>query len=139
MPARKRSAVDPKKKHGDKKPPLALIPPAAEEECAKALALGAFKYGMRNWMRSQVNIMTYLHAMKRHINCVLEGEDIDPESGGHHLGAVMAGCSIVLDARKHGMLVDDRVLPPQRPCRPMSAKILPGFGSKRKKRRAVKS
>ncbi len=104
-------SADPKKQLGEQKPPLALIAPAAEEECAKALACGGSKYGLWNWRINDVEMMTYLHAMKRHINCLLDGEDIDPESGAHHLGNVMAGCSIVLDARRHGKLIDNRVLP----------------------------
>ena len=102
---------DPKQSHGEKKPPLALIPPAANEECSKALALGRDKYGERNWLQNKVEMMTYLHALKRHIDRMLDGEDIDPESGAHHLGHVMAGSAIMLDARRHGMLIDNRVLP----------------------------
>jgi hypothetical protein len=55
-----------------------------------------------------VEIMTYLAAMRRHIDCLIDGEDIDPESGAHHLGHVAAGCAIVLDARRAGTLVDNR-------------------------------
>jgi hypothetical protein len=103
---------DPKQAHGEKKPPLHLIPPAANDEMAKALALGASKYGQRNWVLGDcVNYTTYLAAMKRHIDRILDGEEIDPESGAHHLGHVMAGCGIVLDAKRHGKLIDDRVLP----------------------------
>lgn len=103
---------DPKQQHGEKKPPLHLIPPAGNDEQSLALALGRAKYGERNWLRSKVNLTVYLSAMKRHIDKVLDGIDIDSESGAHHLGHVMAGCSIVLDARRHGTLIDDRVLPP---------------------------
>ncbi len=54
-------------------------------------------------------MLTYISAMKRHIDRMMDGEDIDPESGAHHLGHVMANCAIVLDAQRHGMLVDNRV------------------------------
>lgn len=111
--------TDPKKRHGEAKPQLHLIPPAGNDEQALALALGKRKYGERNWMRAPVEMLTYLSAMKRHIDKVLEGIDIDPESGAHHLGHVMAGCSIVLDARRHGMLIDNRILPP---CKPHTKK-----------------
>lgn len=102
---------DPKVAFGNAKPQLHLIPPAGNEEQAKALALGAAKYGERNWMRGQVRMTVCLSALKRHVDRILDGEDIDPESGAHHLGHVMAGCSIMLDAQRHGMLIDDRVLP----------------------------
>jgi len=100
--------TDPKKSQGDQKPQLQLIPPALNNEVAKALARGAEKYGVFNWRENNVEIMTYLGAMKRHIDQFLDGEDIDPDTGAHHLGCVAAGCGIVLDARKHGTLVDNR-------------------------------
>lgn len=101
-------SADPKGHAGALKPQLALIPPTASEEMAKALACGAERYGPWNWRGTGVEAMTYLHAMRRHIDRYLDGEDIDPDSGVHHLGHVMAGCGIVLDARKHGTLIDNR-------------------------------
>lgn len=100
--------TDPKASQAIQKPQLQLIPPALNEETAKALMRGAEKYGSWNWRNNKVEMMTYLGAMKRHIDCLIEGEDIDPDTGAHHLGCVAAGCGIVLDARKHGTLVDNR-------------------------------
>ena len=99
---------DPKGAAGLLKPQLQLIPPALNEEVAKALFCGSVKYGPWNWREHEVQIMTYLGAMRRHIDAVIEGEDIDPESGAHHLGHIAAGCGIILDARRHGTLVDNR-------------------------------
>jgi len=90
------------------KPPMQLLPSVFEEEAAKALGCGASKYGAWNWRQNKVEIMTYLGAMRRHIAAVIDGEDVDPESGAHHLGHVAAGCAIVMDAAKHGMLLDNR-------------------------------
>ncbi len=100
--------TDPKASQAIQKPQLQLIPPALNDETAKALMRGAAKYGFFNWRENKVEMMTYLGAMKRHIDCLIEGEDIDPDTGAHHLGCVAAGCGIVLDARKHGTLVDNR-------------------------------
>jgi len=100
--------TDPKASQAIQKPQLQLIPPALNDETAKALMRGAEKYGFFNWRGNKVEMMTYLGAMKRHIDCLIEGEDIDPDTGAHHLGCVAAGCGIVLDARKHGTLVDNR-------------------------------
>lgn len=105
------SPLDPKGAIGATKTPLALLPPIFNEETAKALALGALKYGTFNWREAKVEIMTCLHAARRHLDEVIERHDIDPESGAHHLGHVAANCAIILDARKHGTLVDNR--PPQ--------------------------
>lgn len=99
---------DPKAAHGALKAPLWLVPPAAEEELAKALQHGIDKgYGHNNWRKTKVKRSVYLSAMKRHIGRILDGEDIDPESGAHHLGHVMANCAIILDAARHGTLVID--------------------------------
>lgn len=98
-------SADPKGIAGLLKPQLQLIPPALNVEVAKALSCGVVKYGPWNWREHKVEIMTYLGAMRRHIDCLMEGEEIDPESGAHHLGHVAAGCAIVLDARKHGSLI----------------------------------
>jgi hypothetical protein len=104
--------TDPKGQIGATKPQLALLPPVFNEETAKALQLGITKgYGPWNWRLTKVGMMTYLHAARRHLDEVIERIDIDPESGAHHLGHVAANCAIILDARKHGTLVDNR--PPQ--------------------------
>lgn len=88
---------DPKGLAGAAKPQLHLIPPVLNTETAKALACGAAKYGPWNWRENR--------------DALIDGEDIDPESGAHHLGHVAAGCGIVLDARRQGTLIDNR--PPQ--------------------------
>ena len=99
---------DPKGEAGSRKPQLQLIPPALNTETAKALGCGAVKYGPWNWRENNVEMMTDLGAMRRHIDALIDGEDIDPESGAHHLGHVAAGCGIVLDARQCGTLIDNR-------------------------------
>jgi len=101
---------DPKGEAGKLKPQLQLIPPVFNVELAKALQLGAVKYKPWNWRESKVAYMVYLGAMKRHIDAIIDGQEIDPESGAHHLGHVAAGCAIVLDAKACGNLVND--LPP---------------------------
>lgn len=102
------TAENPKEAEGAKKLPLQLVPPAAEREMALALAEGAGKYGPWNWREAGINLETYIGAMKRHINAIARGEDIDPLSGVSHLGHILAGAAIVVDAAEHGMLNDDR-------------------------------
>ena len=100
---------DPKQAAGNKKISLQLIPPAANESCAIALRTGADKYGEWNWRYSEsIEVMTYLGAIRRHLDAFLEGEDIDPESNTSHLGHIMAGCAILLDAEKHNKIEDNR-------------------------------
>lgn len=101
---------DPKGAAGALKPQLQLIPTVAMREEAKALDDGRNKYGENNWRSNNVCVSTYIGAILRHTLAYRDGEDVDPESKSevHHLGSVRACCAILLDAMKHGTLVDDR-------------------------------
>lgn len=101
---------NPKTEVGATKVPLGLVPPSAIIACAISMCHGAEKYGAYNWRKRPVSVMTYVHAIKRHIDAYLDGENLDPEGTGgvHHLGAVMASAAVVLDAGACGMLIDDR-------------------------------
>ena len=69
---------------------------------------GAEKYGPFNWRKTKVNASTYISATHRHFNAWTEGENIDPESGLHHLAHVAANIFILLDAILTKSLIDDR-------------------------------
>ncbi len=101
-------AENPKTAEGQKKRQLALVPPSAIDACAQAFEDGARKYGAYNWRKTGVPYMTYLHAAKRHLDALLDGEDVAPDSGVHHAGHVMACMAVVVDAIKCGKLEDDR-------------------------------
>lgn len=105
---------DRKKANAAQKPQLQLIPPVSGRAMAAAMQHGAVKYGERNWLKSGIDLTVYLGAMRRHIDAIIDGEDIDPESGCPHLGHIMASCGIVLDAEACGVLKDDRILPPKK-------------------------
>lgn len=100
--------TDPKKIYGEKKPPMQLIPSAIEEPMARVLEYGAKKYGEWNWRKNPVEIMTYIGAIRRHVAEILDGNLFDEESGQPHLAHIAASCAIVLDAERHGMLIDNR-------------------------------
>lgn len=102
------------KKEKAKKAPLALFPLAAMEGASRVLDKGASKHGGHfNWRKkgNEVQAKMYANAMMRHVMSWTEGEDLDPESGEHPLAHVIAGCALVLDAIKHGTMVDDRDKP----------------------------
>lgn len=101
--------TDPKGASGAAKAQLHLIPLPALEACSGALALGAKKYGERNWANASPGSSTYISAALRHIHAWQSGEDLDPESGLSHLGHAMAGLAIMLDAKALGTLVDERI------------------------------
>jgi len=88
--------------------PLQLIPPTAETEIAWVLHSGAMKYGPWNWRRDRIELSNYLGAMRRHIARILDGEDVDAESGRLHLAHVAATAIIMIDALAHDCVIDDR-------------------------------
>ncbi len=112
---------NPKQAFGDKKPPLQLNPPAALVEMSTALREGAFKYGAWNFRETDVEIMTYIGAIQRHLACLLEGEWFDtdnvvhPETGEtldaphkSHLAGILASAAIIVDCENSGRLIDNR-------------------------------
>lgn len=103
-----RAEENPKDCIGIRKPPLHLIPPAAEIAEAVVMGLGAAKYGAYNWRTAKVKATIYVAAAKRHIAQWLDGADDDPESGVSHLAHARACLGILLDAEATGNLIDDR-------------------------------
>lgn len=92
----------------DGKLPLHLIDTALTHPTARVLAGGAAKYGVRNWRKVSINASTYIGALRRHTDEWADGSDADKDSGEHPLAHIAATCNVVLDAIKHGTLVDDR-------------------------------
>lgn len=100
--------VNPKDKIGASKLDFSLIPTSAKVQLALALMDGATKYGPYNWRVEPVQILTYLAAAERHLESFKEGEDTAADSLVHHLGHVMACCSILIDAISQGTVIDNR-------------------------------
>ena len=96
---------------GETKPPLHLIPPAAEILEAVVMGLGAKKYGPFNWRSANIRATIYIAAAKRHMAQWLDGQDDDLESGVSHLAHARACLGILLDALATGHLIDDRPTP----------------------------
>jgi hypothetical protein len=100
--------ANPKDRIGQTKPPLHLIPPAAEVLEAVVMGLGARKYGAFNWRLAKVRATVYIAAAKRHLAQWLDGESNDIESGVSHLAHARACLGILLDAQATGNMIDDR-------------------------------
>lgn len=117
----KPASPDPEGEAGKAKAPLWLLPPEAMRQAAWAHGLGAAKYRAWNWRGNKVQASTYISAMMRHIAAYLDGEDNDAETSAHagqpvsHLANVIAFANILIDAKAHGTLIDDR--PPARASR----------------------
>lgn len=100
--------TNPKDALGQRKPRLSLIPPSFLVRIAVAFKEGAKKYGAFNWRKQKIGAMAYVDPMLRHLLAWADGEDIDPESGKHHLDGVGASLAILIDAMETGNLIDDR-------------------------------
>lgn len=74
----------------------ALLPGKALRLVAEVLTFGAQKYGDNNW-RKMEDLGRYRHAMVRHLLAVLEGEDVDPESGKRHMAHIATNALFLLE------------------------------------------
>jgi len=93
----------------DGKVPFEYLVLSVLEDDAHVHKGGGNKYGIRNWTIDEIRASTYKGAMFRHLIAWCEGEDLDPESGKSHLTHLRACCAVVMDADKHGKLIDDRL------------------------------
>jgi hypothetical protein len=66
-----------------------LLPPLALEETVKVLTFGAQKYERDNWQKVPDAKRRYFDALQRHVWAWKQGEQLDPESGIHHLAHAM--------------------------------------------------
>lgn len=103
--------MNPKDLVGAKKAPLALVPPALVIGAAEAMQVGASKYGPYNWRDYPVQVMTYVEAAFRHLYAFVDGEDLAPDTGVHHIKHVVAGMGILLDSLESGIAIDNRPKP----------------------------
>ena len=102
---------NPKHAAGSAKAPLHLVPGSALVYEALVFELGAKKYGPFNWRDTAVVRSVYLDAAMRHLLALMDGQDVDEESGQPHEAHVRACMAIILDARELGKLIDDRNTP----------------------------
>jgi hypothetical protein len=108
---------NPKDLVGAKKAPMDLVPAAGAIMSAPAHENGMRKYGAFNWRENPVQLMTYLGAIRRHMDAFIDGQDLAEDTGIHHLSHMLAGMNIIADALALGNLIDNR--PPKGPAADM--------------------
>lgn len=74
-----------------------LIPPLALQEMVRVLTFGAQKYERDNWKKVPDSKRRYFDALERHIWAWKMGEQLDPESGIHHLAHAMCCLSFLYE------------------------------------------
>ncbi len=106
--------TNPKDAIGSKKAPLSTLPWPVLYELGAAMLEGACKYRRHNYRVAGVRASVYFDAAMRHLVAWWEGEDIDSDSGVHHITKCIAGLLVLRDAQMQGKLAqDDR--PPSSP------------------------
>jgi hypothetical protein len=100
--------TNPKQSIGAVALPMTMVSPLFRAMVALGKANGAGKYGLTNYIGSPVVMSTYLHAIQRHLDKIMMGEDVDAVDGVPHWGAIGANCDIIVSAQAAGTLIDDR-------------------------------
>ena len=85
------------RKFDENKLEYGLIPPLAQQEMVRVLTFGAQKYERDNWKKVPESKRRYFDAMERHIWAWKMGEQLDPESGIHHLAHAMCCLSFLFE------------------------------------------
>lgn len=100
--------TNPKDAIGSSKPALSVIPCPVLFEVGAAMTEGAAKYRRHNYRIAGVRHSIYYDAAMRHLMAFWEGEDIDPDSGIHHISKAIAGLVVLRDSMMQGNDQDDR-------------------------------
>ena len=94
----------------DGKPDLTLLDRGFLESVSAALGYGAAKYGVDNWRKGS-SYRRYTASALRHIEAFLDREDLDHESGEHHLAHAVCNLMFVMAWQRAGKGKDDRFQP----------------------------
>lgn len=105
--------TNPKDIVGVRKAPMSTVPSRVMLEVGLAMLEGARKYGRHNYRIAGVCASVYYDAAMGHIMSWWEGEDIDTDSGLHHLIKAMASIAVLRDGQHMENWIDDR--PPRLP------------------------
>lgn len=103
--------ANPKHAAGTSKVPLHYVPMSAIVKMALVFEVGGKKYGLLNWRDTDVVRSVYLDALGRHYMALLDGQDLDEETGYPQEAHIMACAAILIDAKELGRLIDDRGTP----------------------------
>jgi hypothetical protein len=103
--------TNPKDACGVKKVPMSGMPMNVLMEAGLVKLHGDLKYGRFNWREAGVRGSVYYDAAIRHLAAWYEGEDIDPDSGIHHIAHAITGLSVLRDSMIREDWTDDRPPP----------------------------
>ena len=93
---------------GMRKAPMSGLPAPVLMECGLVKLHGDLKYSAYNWRYASVRASVYYSAVWRHITAWYEGQDLDPDSGEHHIAHAITGLMVLRDSQMFGNCVADR-------------------------------
>lgn len=100
---------NPKDGIGSRRAPISTLPIRVLWRVGLAMLEGAVKYGKFNYRAVGVRASVYFDAaVGRHLFSWWEGQDIDPDSGMHHIDKAIAGLMVLRDSMLQGNWTDDR-------------------------------
>lgn len=94
-------------KHDKEKLRTDLIPPSAVTALAEALTYGVTKYSARNWEKGMYWGRPYGAAL-RHLLAWWGGQELDPDSGLHHLKHAICNLAFLIEYEQTHPELDDR-------------------------------
>ena len=99
---------NPKTVFGVAKPDTWSIDPIAIYVMGMAMLQGNLKYGLYNYFDDPVSVSTYVGGAQRHLDLYRLGQENASDTDIEHLGHLMACAGILISAKYHGKLIDDR-------------------------------
>lgn len=87
-----------------------LLDAYAIQELVRVFSKGAEKYEDGNWLKGGMKTSVMLASLKRHIAAFELGEDIDPETGCHHMAHAAWNALAVVTYSKYHPEDDDRII-----------------------------
>jgi hypothetical protein len=118
--------TNPKDAIGNIKLPLHLWPAEASALGSLGMLEGECKYGRNNYIAGDGVIASiYVDAAKRHLDAWFAGEENAPDTGTPHLANALASIAIIVKARAHERLIDDRDFSPSPGYRKLVDEITP--------------
>jgi hypothetical protein len=100
--------TNPKDFVGSQKTTFSTVPANVIAEIALGMTEGMCKYGRHNYRIIGVRASIYYDAAMRHLMAFWEGEDIDPDSGIHHISKTLSCLTVLRDSIMRGNWNDDR-------------------------------
>lgn len=100
--------LTPKSEVGSKKVNWSALPFDVLAEVSLAMVEGAVKYGRHDYRVMKCPHSDYFDATMRHQTAWFEGQDIDPDSGRHHIDKAIASLIVLRASMLAGTDIDDR-------------------------------